>query len=68
MHITNKISRTFGKFASFHFPKPIQNIINYSYVKILGLDMSEFYTPNSYKSLNELFTRELKIMRKVDTS
>lgn len=68
MHITNKISRAFGKFASFHFPKPIQNIINYSYVKLLGLNMNEFYSPSSYKSLNELFTRELKVPRHIDTS
>lgn len=59
MHITNKISNYFEKFSSCEFPKPIQSIINNAYVKILGLDMSEFLTPSSYKSLNALFTREL---------
>lgn len=68
MHITNKTSRIFGKFASCRFPKPIQNIINYSYVKLLGLDMGEFYSPSHYKSLNELFTRELRVQRHIDTS
>ncbi|QOG12550.1 phosphatidylserine decarboxylase [Arcobacter sp. FWKO B] len=68
MHSTNKISRMFGKFASYNFPRPIQNLINYSYVKLLGLDMQEFYPPSYYKSLNELFTRELKVPRVIDVS
>ena len=59
MHITNKISNMFNRFASCDFPKPMQSIINNGYVKILGLDMSEFRTPSSYKTLNALFTREL---------
>ena len=59
MHITNTISNYFEKFASYEFPKPIQAFINNGYVKILGLDMSEFHTPSSYKNLNALFTREL---------
>ncbi|MBI3873757.1 MAG: phosphatidylserine decarboxylase [Arcobacter sp.] len=66
MHITNKISNYFEKFASHPFPSIIQNFINNSYVKILGLDMSEFDTPKSYKTLNELFTRALVISRHID--
>ncbi len=68
MHITNKISQNFYKFASKEFPKVIQNFINKSYVSILGLDMSEFQTPSSYKTLNELFTRALVVPRIFDTS
>ena len=60
MIFTNGISRTFGKFASKEFPRPIQNFINSSYVKLLGLDMSEFQKPSEYKTLNKLFTRELQ--------
>jgi phosphatidylserine decarboxylase len=67
-HITNKLSKYFGKFASTPFGTPLQNIINNAYVKLLGLDMSEFRSPSSYKTLNELFTRELIIPRKVDNS
>jgi len=63
-HITSLISQNFGKFASKEFPKPIQNIINKSYVGLMGLDMSEFNLPSSYKSLNALFTRRLKEDRK----
>ena len=59
MHITNKISHYFEKFASYEFPHMIQSFINNTYVKTLGLDMSEFLNPSSYKSLNALFTREL---------
>ena len=68
MHITNKISQYFHIFAQKEFPSFIQNIINNGYVKILGLDMSEFRDPSSYKSLNELFTRALVIPRKFDMS
>ncbi|MDX9814499.1 MAG: phosphatidylserine decarboxylase [Sulfurimonadaceae bacterium] len=59
-HITSAISQAFGKFASYKFYKPIQNIINSSYVSIMGLDMGEFHDPSTYKSLNELFTRRLR--------
>jgi len=58
--LSNLISVVFGKFASTAFPPQVQNIINSSYVKIMGLDMSEFEPPESYKTLNALFTRKLK--------
>jgi phosphatidylserine decarboxylase len=64
---TNGISRAFGKFASAEFPKPIQNFINRSYVKLLGLDMSEFKAPSDYNTLNQLFTRDLQQNRKIST-
>jgi phosphatidylserine decarboxylase len=67
-HITNIISNYFYKFATTAFPSFIQNIINNGYVKILGLNMSEFKDPNSYKTLNKLFTRALIIPRKFDTT
>lgn len=51
------ISTAFGKFASKPFSKPIQKIINNSYVKLMGLDMSEFDNPANYPTLNKLFTR-----------
>ncbi|WP_428739639.1 phosphatidylserine decarboxylase [Sulfurimonas sp.] len=59
-HITSLISQSFGKFANKEFPHWFQKIINNSYVKLMGLDMSEFHEPNTYKSLNKLFTRTLK--------
>ncbi len=58
-HITSVISSLFGKFASYKFPKSIQNLINNSYVRLMGLDMSEFDSPQSYPTLNALFTRAL---------
>lgn len=66
MHITNLISQYFGKFAKKEFPSFLQNIINNTYVKSLGLDMSEFRAAKYYKSLNDLFTRELAIPREID--
>ncbi len=62
-HITSLISQLFGKFASKEYPKWFQNIINKSYVSLMGLDMHKFYAPTHYKSLNALFTRKLKIPR-----
>lgn len=62
-HITSLLSQYFGKFASKEFPRWFQNIVNQSYVKLMGLDMSEFYPPSHYRSLNALFTRKLREMR-----
>lgn len=56
-HFTSVISNAFGKFASKAFPSPIQNFINNGYVKLMGLDMSEFKEPSEYPTLNKLFTR-----------
>lgn len=67
MHITNVISQYFGKFAKKEFPSFFQSIINNAYVKFLGLDMSEFRQAKYYKSLNDLFTRELAIPREVSS-
>ena len=66
MHITNLISLYFGKFAKKEFPSPIQKLINDSYVRLMGLNMSEFKNARYYKSLNDLFTRELIIKREID--
>ena len=59
-HITSLISQNFGKFANYEFPSWFQNIVNSSYVALMGLDMHEFHSPSRYKSLNALFTRELR--------
>ncbi len=58
-HITSAISQNFGKFANKEFPTWFQKIVNKSYVGLMGLDMSDFQDPNTYKSLNSLFTRKL---------
>lgn len=62
-HITSLISQNFGKFASKEFPTWFQKIVNNSYVKLMGLDMSAFHATNTYKSLNALFTRKLREKR-----
>jgi len=56
-HYTSFISSAFGKFASKEFSPKIQNFINKSYVKLMGLDMSSFDEPANYPTLNKLFTR-----------
>ncbi len=67
-HITSFISQQFGKFASKEFPVWFQKLVNSSYVKMMGLDMSEFEVASSYRSLNALFTRELVSTRSFDES
>ncbi len=66
--ITNIISRLFGRFASYRFVYPVQYLINFTYTKVMGVDLKEFDTLGSYKSLNELFTRKLKKNRKFNNS
>lgn len=68
MHITNLLSQYFGKFAKKEFPKPIQKCINQAYKKFMKLDLQEFKNAKHYKSLNELFTRELIIKRDIDSA
>ena len=62
-HYTSIVSSGFGKFASKAFPSIIQHIINSGYVKLMGLDMSEFKEPSAYPTLNKLFTRALEAPR-----
>lgn len=66
-HITSSLSRAFGKFASKQHSKPLQNRINRAYVSMMGLDMSEFDSPESYDTLNSLFTRHLNVPRVFST-
>lgn len=63
-HITSAISQAFGKFASKEHGKTFQSVINKTYVGLMGLDMSDFETPQSYPTLNALFTRKFRHMRK----
>ncbi len=64
-HITSIISRAFGKFASKEFPRPLQVLINKSYVSMMKIDMSPFALTNTYPSLNKLFTRTLNVPREI---
>jgi len=63
-HITSALSQAFGKFASKEFVHPVQKFINATYVQLMGLNMEEFHDSSTYKSLNALFTRNLKEDRK----
>jgi len=67
-HFTSVVSSAFGKFASKEFSKPIQKFINNSYVKLMGLDMSNFEPSSSYSSLKNLFIRPLKRYPTIDAS
>ena len=66
MHISNKISNIFHKFATKEFPFFFFFLINNTYVSVLGLDMKEFEEPSKYKTLNKLFTRALKQERDIN--
>jgi phosphatidylserine decarboxylase len=63
-HYSAAISTLFGKFASREFSPKVQAFINKSYVKLMKLDMSQFEEPESYASLNALFTRSFKFTPK----
>ena len=65
-HITSTLSILFGKFADKEFHPAVQRLINVVYVKLMRLDMSRFNPPQSYPSLNALFTRAL--LNSVDLS
>jgi len=62
-HFTSALSQAFGRFASKKHTPTFQKFINNSYVKMMGLNMSEFKSPESYESLNALFTRHFVTMR-----
>ena len=64
-HITSIVSKYFGIFASKAFSPWFQHIVNQSYVSLMGLDMSDFHAPSSYKTLNKLFTRSLREPRHI---
>lgn len=66
-HFTSAVSQAFGKFASRQHTPVVQKIINRSYVRLMGLDMSEFDAPETYLTLNELFTRKFRIRRPYST-
>ncbi|MDD5717772.1 MAG: phosphatidylserine decarboxylase [Sulfuricurvum sp.] len=57
-HFTSSLSQVFGRFASKEHGKLFQKMINKSYVRLMGLDMSDFEAPESYPTLNALFTRK----------
>lgn len=65
MFLSNTISRAFGVFANYKFPKFIQKYLNSLYIKIFKIDLSDFKRIEFYVSLNELFTRELVVKRKL---
>ncbi len=65
-HYSSLISQVFGKFASKEFSPWFQKIVNGSYVNIMGLDMYEFMPASHYKTLNRLFTRDLREPRPFD--
>lgn len=62
-HFTSAISQSFGRFASKEHGKLFQKMINRTYVKAMGLDMSDFDSPDSYPTLNALFTRKFHLKR-----
>lgn len=62
-HFTSILSQAFGKLASKKHSKRVQTSINRTYVSMMGLDMSDFNAPESYETLNALFTRHLNVAR-----
>ena len=50
MNKDNLFSQIFGKVAKISFFKPLQEAINYFYIKLFKIDMSEFKPANEYKN------------------
>ena len=65
---TSLISRLFGLFASKSFPTFFQTIINKTYTSLMHVDLKEFQTPQSYKTLDALFTRKIITPRSFDSA
>lgn len=61
--ITKILSICFGYFANIRFAPALQRFINKVYIKLFNIDLDSFMPLESYKSLNELFTRALKEKR-----
>jgi phosphatidylserine decarboxylase len=57
--LSHFISQKFGSLADTKFPPSIQSFINKTYIKIFNISLDEHAPIESYKSLNELFTRKL---------
>lgn len=64
--LSHFISKQFGQFADKKFSPSIQRFINKTYVKIFDISLDEHAPIDSYKSLNELFTRKLTKPRKLN--
>ena len=62
--MTKLISIIFGLIADIKFPPPMQRFINKQYIRIFNIKLSDFHSIESYESLNSLFTRGLKNIRK----
>ncbi len=67
MYKSNIISRLFGRFAHAKLPKNVQYAVNRIYVKLFKIDLTEFESLDTYPTLNSLFTRSLKVKRKINT-
>ncbi|WP_418225736.1 phosphatidylserine decarboxylase [Campylobacter pinnipediorum] len=67
MMLDKMISNLFGAIFGCKFPKVIQKMINRWYVSYFKIDMSEFWNPDTYESLNKLFTREFIKPRDIDS-
>lgn len=64
--MTKFISICFGVIADLRFPRFLQRFINKRYVAFFNISLNDFAPLESYKSLNELFTRGLRKMRQID--
>ncbi len=63
---TSLFSRFFGCFATKSFPTFYQSYINRLYVFITHVDLREFEPAQNYTTLNNLFTRCLRIPRDIN--
>ncbi len=65
---TSLISAAFGQFASKSFPPFLQTMINKIYTASMRVNLNEFNAPESYPTLNALFTRRLQKARDIESA
>jgi phosphatidylserine decarboxylase len=65
-HVSSALSSLFGRFAGRRLRPGLQRAVNRGYVRLMGLEMGEFRAPESYPTLNALFTRALEKPRQID--
>lgn len=59
----NSISRSAGKIAQIEFPRALQKALNRLFVHITKIDLQDCAPIDSYRSIQALFTRELRTKR-----
>lgn len=59
----NAISRIVGKIAQIEFPRALQKTLNRLFIHVTKIDLQDYASIDSYRSIQALFTRALRVER-----